>query len=779
MAAVVRITSVLSTFLQERRFLWPAYILLICLLSALCFGSLKDHLLDVHDQETFQDNIAIGEDFSFFFSPEKQQPTGRPAADLVKYIAYEIGGNDPGFFHLLVVAVHTLAALLVASLSWRLGMGLRLSLAGGLLFLVNVAHFQAVHHISALDYPLALVLGLGALHCYLTWMSTRRWRWLLAFYLGSVISISALAVMVFLWPFCLYLSWSRGQDLKTTLRPLLPLLALIAVEVVFIVAITPGETNAGRAIGLYSEKDVTDLFSSMGSVLLWFLSRLLTTAHWLLVPLYQMQSWELYAGAGVLAVLLTLAYRKGSPGSLWSVWILLSLVLFLPVTDTEGLLHRPSGPSRYLYLATAGTSLLLAWGIEQAGSRLRSGGRYLYAAILAGILLSSYSSLKQAEALSLYSSGRNYIARGDIDRGVEQLKRAIRRGRHAIDLEDTYERICFLGMGESGSETILEEALAEFPDDPRLNTYKLALDSMKPDSVVSRRAREQLEAFKTADPPVSIESVSGKRIVLEDPEIIQAARREIAAFYHNFGNQAGSAAGLLGRVAVAFEDRRRQSGGLISKDLDRTILAYRRALEFDPDRMVTAEHLVAALAAAGRPAEAVQAALQAAEGNPEATSGILVTASFGLVASGRLDEAIDYCHRALRGRSAAKIQSGMVFRIYGGILNGKYGSPGSSACTRMGMDLWDGGRAQEAVRAFRQALEKDADNRRAHFGLGLALLAQGQVAEAGRLYADGVARFGRVAAEESGAAEGIRSLMARGIQAEAAREILTTYWPER
>lgn len=86
--------SVLS-FLQDRRLVWPGYILVMCLLSALFFGSLKDHLLDVHDHETFQDNIAIGEDFSFFFSPEKQQPTGRPAADLVKYVAYEIGGTIP------------------------------------------------------------------------------------------------------------------------------------------------------------------------------------------------------------------------------------------------------------------------------------------------------------------------------------------------------------------------------------------------------------------------------------------------------------------------------------------------------------------------------------------------------------------------------------------------------------------------------------------------------------------------------------------------------------
>ena len=750
--------SILS-FLQDRRLIWPGYILVMCLLSALFFGSLKDHLLDVHDHETFQDNIAIGEDFSFFFSPEKQQPTGRPAADLVKYVAYEIGGNDPGFFHLLVAAVHTVAALLLACLCWRLGMGPRLSLAGGLLFLVNVAHFQAVHHISALDYPLALALGLGALHGYVTWMSTRRWGWLLAFHLASVISIAALAVMVFLWPFCLYLSWSRGEELKTAVRPLLPLLVLMAAVLVLIVAITPGETNAGRAIGLYLERGAAGNLRSMGEVLLWFSSRLLTTAHWLLVPLYELQPWELYAGAGVLTGLAVLVYGKGSPGSIWSLWVLLSLLPFVPLADAEAILNRASGPSRYLYLATAGTSLLLAWGLEEGSRRLPSWGRYLHGVLLASILLSSYHYLKEAEAASLYASGRNYITRGDVDTGVEQLKRAIDQGRDAIDLEDAYERICYMGMGKEGHEAVLDEALAAFPNSLALNTLKLAHDSMKPDSLLSRRARKQLEVLKGQDAEASIEVVWGKRIVLNDKETIQATRRWLAGFFHNTGHNLGTGSATL-------------------EDLERAILAYRRALEFDPDRTATYENLVNALASAGRETEAVLAAREAVERNPEATGGLLISASLGLLASGRAEEAIVHCHRALRNGSATEVQSEAVFEIYAGILKGDYGEVSISACTRMGMDLLDGGRGEEAAQAFRQALDRDAGNSQAHFGLALALLAQGQVEEAGRLHAEGVERFGRAGARESGAVEGLRRLIARGIEVEAAQEILATNWPE-
>ena len=347
-------------FLANRGLVWPGYFVLTGLISALFFGSLKDHMLDVHDSETFQDNISIGEDFSFFFSPEKKQSTGRPAADLVKFLAYSVWSNDPGLYHLLVVALHTLAALLLALLARSLGMSLRVSLVGGLLFLINVAHFQVVHHISALDYPLALSLGLGALLFYLRYLSTRRWRYLGGFYFGFALSILSLAAMAFLWPFCLYWSWSKGYDIKNSLRLLLPLLGLTTVELVFIVAITPEETNTGRAIGLW-EHDPFGLLGGMGRLLLWALGRLVTTAHWLLVPLYEFQPWETYVGAGILAGLLFLVYRRHCFESLWTLWILLSLLPFLPITDT-GILIRPSGPSRYLYLATAGSSVLFCVG---------------------------------------------------------------------------------------------------------------------------------------------------------------------------------------------------------------------------------------------------------------------------------------------------------------------------------------------------------------------------------------------------------------------------------
>ena len=727
----------LRTALNNKGLVWPGYILLVCLLSAVCFGSLKDHLLDVHDYETFQDNVAIGEDFTFFFSPEKQQPTGRPTADLVKFLAYLIGGNDPAFFHLLVVALHALATILLALLAWELGSSLRLSLTGGLLFLLNVTHFQAVHHISALDYPLALALGLGTLLCFLRFLATRKWQWLCSFYGGFVISVMALAAMAFLWPFCLYWCWSRGYELKKTLRPLLPLLGLTTVELAFIVAITPGETNAGRAIGLYSENAPIDLLGGMGKLFLWSLNRLLTTAHWVPYPLYEFQSWELYGGAGVLAVLLLLIFWRRFPGSLWSTWVLLSLLPFLP-----------------LYPATAGFSLLLAWSIEGVTRRPRFCRPYLYASILAGIFASSYYFLKQVEALSFYSSGRYYIARGDFEKGIEQLSRAVTQGKGTVNLEDTYVRLCYLSFAEGGNEEIFKEALAALPESPTLNIYKVAFDSVYPDSIFSVPAKETLNEFKSDLLPKSIEVGPNVRLRINDSKTLKATRVGIAGLFHNLGN------GYMDRT-----------------QFDQAISAYRQSLDLDSKRVETWQNLVGALVKAELNTEAVEAANRAVELNPHAaSSGLFLNASLALAASGEIGEAIDMSRRALGKNPTPNLTTG-IFRLYRDILENNPGAASSEDCSRIGFELQKGGNLDDSITAFRLAIEKDETNSRAHFGLGLALLSKGQFEEAERIYSDGVAKFGRAAAMKVGAPEGIRDLISKGIQVAHAQNILDTYWP--
>ena len=146
---------------------WWLYAASVAVLTAIFFASVTGHGIDNHDAETFYDNARISQDFSYFFSPDRQQITGRPAADLSKWLASLALGDSAAGFHLLVVAAHALAALLLARLVDVLYDNRLWAFASGLLFLVNVTHFQAVHHISALDYPLALCWGLAALLFFL------------------------------------------------------------------------------------------------------------------------------------------------------------------------------------------------------------------------------------------------------------------------------------------------------------------------------------------------------------------------------------------------------------------------------------------------------------------------------------------------------------------------------------------------------------------------------------------------------------------------------------
>jgi hypothetical protein len=145
--------------------LWQSkvlYVVIMAIITVVFFASLGTLGLNVHDAEMFRDHARISQDFSFFFSDEREQATGRPVAELAKWLVFTACGADARSFHLVVVFLHATASVLLAFVLWQLGVKVIVSGATGLLFLLNASHFQAVHHISALDYPLALIWSILA-----------------------------------------------------------------------------------------------------------------------------------------------------------------------------------------------------------------------------------------------------------------------------------------------------------------------------------------------------------------------------------------------------------------------------------------------------------------------------------------------------------------------------------------------------------------------------------------------------------------------------------------
>ncbi|HIG56299.1 MAG TPA: tetratricopeptide repeat protein [Candidatus Latescibacteria bacterium] len=519
---------------------WLVYTGLLCLTAWLCFGNLHTHLLDTHDAEAFRDHLRIEQDLLFFFG-EKEQASGRPFAEAVKYLAFLIFGNDPAAFHLLVVAMHTLAAWLLARVVWQQGGESILAGLAGLLFLVNVTHFQAVHHISALDYPLALCCGLLGI---LALGKRAQAEHPTAFAASLALGVLAHPSIAVAWLLAFYLLWQRYNNLLLALRALWPSGLLLAAAFFAAVQLAAKNTSTWQSIDSYGALPIWDLVLGMVRVLWWFCGRLLTTAHWLPLPIYLQQTWELYLGAVVFALLFWLIWRHKDPLRAAALATLIGLFPFLLLTEAT-ILGLPAGPSRYLYLASAGSSLLIAAALDWTR---RHASPYLAGGLALLILISSYHGLKQAEAISLYTAGRSYSASGQYATAREQFHRALAQAPEALPAEDVYIRLCLLTMdSEDDPVPVLEKALATLPASKNLRLLQLAIDAMLPSAEFSEKAMQL--------------ALDLRYTTTSDAEIVAKA-------LHNLG-----------------------AGFLKKKDPTTAIRAYEQTLRIDPDRFKTLKDL--------------------------------------------------------------------------------------------------------------------------------------------------------------------------------------------
>ena len=533
---------------------WVLYVGLVCLISAVCFGSLRHHEIYFHDDETFRDNAAISRDFSFFFSTEKEQFTGRPIAELVKWMAFTVVGNDPGASHLVVVCFHTLASVMLALLWRRMGIAIELAFLGGILFLADVSHFHTVHHISALDYPLGLVWGVLAALAYLRYLPTRRVAWLAGTCGALIAGVASHLAMVALWPFLIYWAWHQGLRPDAVWRHQLALGSVLALSCGYLLSITPTDTTTGQALDHYTTAGWPDLLAGSGRMVLWMVSRLFTTAHWLPLTLFELRPWELYLGGGLLVALLWLAWRRVFPLSVWGAWLLLFSLPFALVSEDVSI-KALEGPSHYLYLASAGSALMLAQLVQRWGlwlrDRLGAWGNLLYGGCVIALLASSFVALKRVEAFSYYNSGR-YLRETDLEKAVQCLQRALAQGEELLNLrEAAYARLAMAcPLVGKDPMPILRDGLALFPNSFNLNIAMAVVETDSADPATRSRGERRL------------------RTTQEHAERVGAMRAfayNTSAMYHNLGR------GYAGRGDPA-----------------RAIRLYERAMEFtlDPDKTI-------------------------------------------------------------------------------------------------------------------------------------------------------------------------------------------------
>ena len=300
--------------IRESALSWCLYAVLMCILTFATFGNLSTHLFHTHDQEYLQDTAASQGDFWFVVSPQRIYP-GRPTFNLYLWAAYKLFKEEPAGYHLLQVWLHFLASLLVAFTFRRLGATFELSLIGGLLFLMNVAHFRAVHWISATSYILALVFGLGAVLLYHRGLEADRRVWTLAAALVLAAAVCAHPSAAIVALLCLFLALQRRLAIWRAAYACLPLFAAAFISGVVLTVVYSGAPQVEATLRAPE-------FLAVIRNLLWMGGRLITNAFWLpdFILLEEYTYWELAAGFLLLSGSLFLAVRKGSSLLFWTVW---------------------------------------------------------------------------------------------------------------------------------------------------------------------------------------------------------------------------------------------------------------------------------------------------------------------------------------------------------------------------------------------------------------------------------------------------------------------------
>jgi len=444
---------------SNNRTTWFIYVTLMALVAGLTFGNLlTQNFWDGADDESImRDIVMLSQDLSLIISPMRGHDA-RPPFDLVILGGYTLWGENPVAFHAFHIALHLWASILVAITLYREKVNLELCFLTGLLFLVNVAHFRAVHWITSINYVLALIFILFVFICYRNVTKTHHTKWLIISVLMLALAILTHPAAMFMAFFCATFTWQEKGSLKQTLASSWPLL-LSAPILVFIAHIISVHGQSDAAL---TTPDPMRIFTNV----FWYLGRLVTTAHWIsrATTTNFTPFWELGIGACFLVLLLVLYKKRVFPVAHASIWIGLCIVPFIN-NPPERL---AVGPSRHLYFASLGATFILAWALQtlvkSQGLRWSQKKRQgVFATLVFLITLSSIYSLKKTEALSVYLTAisNKTLAPALFERAITQAPNLIPT--------DAYTRTIQMGLTSGNTyRHLLQPALQNNPDNAQL-----------------------------------------------------------------------------------------------------------------------------------------------------------------------------------------------------------------------------------------------------------------------------------------------------------------------
>lgn len=465
------------------------FAVVLAVVTCVMYGSTPDLLQDTDDGDYFLEAEKAAQDLSHLFSPDRRPSAmGRPVIDVVFLVDYLLWGTDLTFYHYQVFFAHLIASLLLAFTFYRLGAPLDVSFVGALLFLCHVAHFRAVHWIASIGYPLSLIFALLTVLACLYALQKDRMAWFGAAALALCLAVLTHPASASVFLFCVYIIWHHTRSIPKTLQAMWPLVLAVIFCVALSYFVYP---KAAQTEAVDAPIQIGRVFETFA----WYLSRMITAPHWVLVNFRDEPfTWELVVGGlGYLALFWVWLHGK-LPSRLFVVWIVVTILPFY--NAGPGFRWTPAGPSRHLYFASAGMSFLYATFLFFLAQQMASWWGKQRARVVTGCLVALLVGLSiyndwRAQSISFYASGRGYVARGDIEIGIEQFKRGVARDPEMVTPE-TYLRLgqMLLSRHESPLKWI-RIGLGQEPLNPNLIFFEGFWESLQVQDLARVRAGQE------------------------------------------------------------------------------------------------------------------------------------------------------------------------------------------------------------------------------------------------------------------------------------------------
>lgn len=458
----------------------------------------------VYDDYSFIVNWPLIRSFSNFgaflagATPAGQEGVYRPVRTIIYSIDYHLFGPNPVAFHIQSLIVHVLITVMLYMITVRLTKRVKLSFLAALLFGIHPVHTEMIAFATASMDMIGVLFGVSAIFFFIGFRQNKRqwqlWTSVLFALLGILTYELMLALpFIIVWIDIVMLNVKKERAGKKSAWPiyggffaLIPLYFFLRT-VVFHIQIRPGSIGQNFGVRMYVmthvfvkylEATATPVNLNLVPIIVPGLSAFGPTTHGVAVA--PLLAWQVIATPILIIALIALTvwgYKKERIVALGIGWFGLSLI---PVSNiiSAGTLYA----ERYLYFASFGFCLVLAWLLVRTARASESAGGALISFILLAYAFLTFTRIMDwHDSISLWSKtaeqspqvsavqnelGLAYVQAHDNDSAITAYHKAI-----DLDLYNPrpYFNVAQLYLSKKQYREMLPAAESAYkinPDDP-------------------------------------------------------------------------------------------------------------------------------------------------------------------------------------------------------------------------------------------------------------------------------------------------------------------------